>query len=133
MNDRSRNRLSGLESLSLQSFVFVGLEKRREVLILPVRDGRVDLTALMENLAEREVISLLLEGGGQLNASMLEAGLVDRLHVVIAPMLIGGREASTLLDGLGAGSIKEAWRLKDLRIEEVEGDLHVEASVVKRR
>jgi riboflavin biosynthesis pyrimidine reductase len=48
-------------------------------------------------------------------------------------MLIGGREASTLLDGLGAGSIKEAWSLKDLRIEEVEGDLHVEASVVKRR
>jgi diaminohydroxyphosphoribosylaminopyrimidine deaminase/5-amino-6-(5-phosphoribosylamino)uracil reductase len=87
----------------------------------------------VEKLAEREVISLLLEGGGQLNASMLEAGLVDRLHVVIAPMLIGGREAPTLLDGLGAGSIKEAWRLKDLRIEEVEGDLHVEASVVKRR
>jgi diaminohydroxyphosphoribosylaminopyrimidine deaminase/5-amino-6-(5-phosphoribosylamino)uracil reductase len=91
------------------------------------------MPVLMEKLAEREVISLLLESGGQLNASMLEAGLVDRLHVVIAPMLIGGREASTLLDGLGAGSIKEAWSLKDLRIEEVEGDLHVEASVVKRR
>lgn len=105
----------------------------REVLVLPERDGRVDMPALMEKLAEREVLNLLLEGGGQLNASMLEAGLVDRLHVVIAPMLIGGREAPTLLDGLGAGSIKEAWRLKDLRIEEVEGDLHVEASVVKRR
>ena len=105
----------------------------REVLVLPERDGRVDMPALMGKLAEREVISLLLEGGGQLNASMLEAGLVDRLYVVIAPMLIGGREAPTLLDGLGAGSIKEAWRLKDLRIEEVEGDLHVEASVVKRR
>jgi len=105
----------------------------REVLVLPERDGRVDMPALMEKLAERDVLNLLLEGGGQLNASMLEAGLVDRLHVVIAPMLIGGREAPTLLDGLGAGSIKEAWRLKDLRIEEVEGDLHVEASVVKRR
>ncbi|MFQ5893234.1 MAG: bifunctional diaminohydroxyphosphoribosylaminopyrimidine deaminase/5-amino-6-(5-phosphoribosylamino)uracil reductase RibD [Nitrospinota bacterium] len=105
----------------------------REVLVLPERAGRVDLTALMATLAGRAVVSLLLEGGGQLNAAMLEAGLVDKVLVVVAPMLIGGREARTVLDGLGADSIEEAWQLTDLHVEDVEGDLHIEASVVRRR
>lgn len=104
-----------------------------EVLVLPERNGRVDLAALMEKLAEREVVSLLLEGGGELNAAMLEAGLVDKVLVVVTPRLIGGREAPTVLDGLGAGSLEEAWGLTDLHVEEVEGDLHIQASVERRR
>lgn len=104
-----------------------------EVLVLPERNGRVDLAALMEKLAEREVVSLLLEGGGELNAAMLEAGLVDKVLVVLTPKLIGGREAPTVLDGLGAGSLADAWGLTDLRVEEVEGDLHIQASVERRR
>ena len=104
-----------------------------EVLVLPERNGRVDLAALMEKLAEREIVSLLLEGGGELNAAMLEAGLVDKVLVVVTPRLIGGREAPTVLDGLGAGSLEEAWGLTDLHVEEVEGDLHIQASVERRR
>lgn len=104
-----------------------------EVLVLPERNGRVDLAALMEKLAEREVVSLLLEGGGELNAAMLEAGLVDKVLVVVTPRLIGGREAPTVLDGLGAGSLEEAWGLTDLHVEEVGGDLHIQASVERRR
>lgn len=104
-----------------------------EVLVLPERNGRVDLAAMMETLARREVVSLLLEGGGELNAAMLEAGLVDKVLVVLTPTLIGGREAPTILDGLGAGSLSEAWGLVDLHVEEVEGDLHIEAAVELRR
>lgn len=104
-----------------------------EVLVLPERDGRVDLSALMEALANREIVSLLLEGGGEINAAMLEAGLVDKVLVVVTPRLIGGREAPTVLDGLGAGSLADAWGLTDLRVEEVEGDLHIHADVERRR
>jgi diaminohydroxyphosphoribosylaminopyrimidine deaminase/5-amino-6-(5-phosphoribosylamino)uracil reductase len=98
----------------------------RDVLVLPERQGRVDLSSLMARLAEMDVVSLLLEGGGELNASMVEEGLVDKVLVIIAPMLLGGGEAPTVLDGLGVGSIEEAWRLNELSFQKVGEDLHVE-------
>lgn len=101
-------------------------ELGRQVLVLPERQGRVDLRSLMGRLAEMEVVSLLLEGGGELNASMVEEGLVDKVLVILAPMLVGGREAPSSLDGLGVGSLKEVYRLKEVRLEKVGEDVHVE-------
>jgi diaminohydroxyphosphoribosylaminopyrimidine deaminase/5-amino-6-(5-phosphoribosylamino)uracil reductase len=107
-------------------------EMGREVLVLPEREGRVDLHALMKALAEMDVVSLLLEGGGELNASMVEEGLVDRVLIILAPVFIGGREAHTILDGLGVSSIQEAWRLEDVQVQKVGGDLHVEGLLERR-
>jgi 2,5-diamino-6-(ribosylamino)-4(3H)-pyrimidinone 5'-phosphate reductase len=63
--------------------------------------GRVDLPELCRRLRERGVERLLLEGGGALNWDFLHADLVDEIHVTIAPCLLGGREAPTLLEGQG--------------------------------
>ncbi len=63
--------------------------------------GRVDLAALFRRLHERGVERLLVEGGGELNWAVLEADLLDELYVTIAPCLLGGREAPTLLEGAG--------------------------------
>ncbi|MDH3592961.1 MAG: dihydrofolate reductase family protein, partial [Planctomycetota bacterium] len=62
---------------------------------------RVDLGAVLERLRADGVERLLLEGGGELNWAMLDAGLVDELHLTLAPALLGGREAPTLLEGDG--------------------------------
>lgn len=104
----------------------------REVLLLPEKQGRVDLTALMRKLAEMDFTSLLLEGGGELNASMMEAGLVDKVLIVFAPLMVGGREAPTVMDGLGASALADAWRLKGVRTEQVGDDVHVEGYVERR-
>lgn len=64
-------------------------------------DGRVDLSELVGSLSERGIESLMIEGGGETIASFLDAGLVDELTVYVAPVFVGGRDAPTLVDGVG--------------------------------
>ena len=100
------------------------------VLRLPARDGRVDLGALVVELARREVTALLLEGGGELNAGFLEAGLVDRVAVFVAPMLLGGQGAPTPVGGPGRG-LKEAFRLSAMTVRPVGTDLLIEGDIAR--
>lgn len=62
---------------------------------------RVDLVGAIESLEDRGIHDLLVEGGGEVIYSLFEADLVDRLTVYVAPTIIGGREAPTLVDGMG--------------------------------
>jgi len=101
-----------------------------QVLRLPSRDGRVDLGALMTELAGREVTALLLEGGGELNAGFLEAGLVDRVLVFVAPILLGGQRAPTPVEGAGRG-LKEAFRLARMTVRAVGDDLLIEGEIAR--
>ncbi len=92
------------------------LRERAEVWVLG--RGDVDLPGLLRRLRARGVERLLLEGGGGLNWRMVRANLVDELHVTIAPALLGGVEAPTLLEGEGfemAG--RRRLRLLDVRRE----------------
>ena len=61
--------------------------------------GRVDLQILMDELYRREIDSVLLEGGGELNAAVLDLGLVDKVMFFIAPKIIGGKDAPTPVAG----------------------------------
>lgn len=79
-----------------------------EVAELPDAQGRVDLRACMQLLGERQTDSLLLEGGGTLNAQMLELGLVQEVHVYVAPKLFGGAAAKTPVMGVGVGLPEQA-------------------------
>ena len=63
--------------------------------------GRVDLPGLLTKLRARGVERLLVEGGGELNWEIVEQDLLDELYVTIAPFLLGGRNAPTLLEGEG--------------------------------
>jgi riboflavin-specific deaminase-like protein len=79
---------------------------------------RVDLPALLERLHARGIARLLLEGGGELNWAFLRENLIDELHVTIAPVLLGGREAPTLLEGEGlAMRARRKLRLEELHRE----------------
>jgi len=98
------------------------------VLGCPERGGRVDLDALLAWLARREVISVLLEGGGELNAAFLEGGLVDRVVVLMAPVLLGGRSAVTPVEGAGR-ALKEALRLVAVVTRRVGDDIVVEGDL----
>ena len=98
-------------------------EKGVEVLTIPGREGRVDLAELMVKLGERGVCQLLVEGGGTLNYSLLQAGLIDKVMLFIAPLIVGGRESPTAFDGSGVAGLDEAWHLEDLEIKRYDGDL----------
>ena len=69
--------------------------------IFAVGEGRVDLAEAMRTLRELGVERVLVEGGGTLNFELLRLGLVDEVHVYMAPMIFGGSSAPTLADGSG--------------------------------
>jgi len=64
-------------------------------------DDRVDLPAAVTTLEDRGIDSMLVEGGGELLASVFEASLADRVSLFVGPLLLGGRTAPTLADGDG--------------------------------
>jgi len=86
-------------------------------------DGRFDLTELLRRLREHRIDSVLIEGGGETAAMFLEQGLVDKLTLFIAPIVIGGRDAIPAFGGAGAKAIADAWRLRDVMIERLGDDL----------
>ena len=98
-----------------------------EVLILPDDVGHVSLTALMEELGRRRLTNVLLEGGGQLIAAALDAGLVDKLMVFVAPSLIGGHDAPSPVEGLGIARMAQARRARDLTLHRIGDDALIEA------
>jgi 5-amino-6-(5-phosphoribosylamino)uracil reductase len=63
--------------------------------------GRVDLVDVLRKLLSLGVSHLLLEGGGELNFSMLAAGLIDEIYLTVCPFVFGGRTAPTAFDGTG--------------------------------
>jgi diaminohydroxyphosphoribosylaminopyrimidine deaminase/5-amino-6-(5-phosphoribosylamino)uracil reductase len=96
----------------------------------PTRDGRVDLGALLADLFAREIRGILVEGGGEVHAAFLDAGLVDRVAVYVAPLLVGGRAAPTPVGGPGR-DLKSAVRLKAFEVTALGDDVLIEADVLR--
>ena len=96
---------------------------------LPEREGQVDLAALMAHLGQEGVDSVLLEGGGTLNWSALEQGLVQKVQVYIAPKLFGGGAAKSPVEGLGVETPDQAVRLVHTTITPLGEDFLLESEV----
>lgn len=103
------------------------------VLLTEEAGGRVDLVDLMKKLGQREIDSILLEGGGALNETALRLGLVDRIVSFIAPKIIGGKDAKTPVEGKGIEKMSEAIRLENIEIEKTGQDLMLQATPERRR
>ena len=75
---------------------------------------------MMEDLGEKYGVDYLtIQSGGTLNNELVRQGLVDYVHVVIAPLLVGGKSTNTLLDGKAISSVAELGKLKALELLEV--------------
>ncbi|MEJ2199646.1 MAG: bifunctional diaminohydroxyphosphoribosylaminopyrimidine deaminase/5-amino-6-(5-phosphoribosylamino)uracil reductase RibD [Desulfuromonadaceae bacterium] len=101
-----------------------------ELLVLDGAEGRVDLAALLQQLGQRGVQHLLLEGGSGLNQAMLEAGLIDRLMLFIAPKIVGGGDGFGIFAGCGVTRLADALQLTDLRYSRFDDDILIEGEVV---
>ena len=84
--------------------------------------GHVSLPALMKTLAVYDVLTLLVEGGGVLHGSFFDEGLVDKVHAVVAPMIIGGNAPSAVM-GKGAKRMADALRLHEVTVEQLGDDV----------
>lgn len=104
----------------------------RGVTVLPCksRDGRVDLHDLCGRLFALDVTGALLEGGSALNWAFIEAGLVDRVAMFVAPLLIGGEKAPTAVGGHGV-LLPDALRLQELSARPVGSDWLLEGNVAR--
>ena len=96
-----------------------------EVLTAPAVDGRTDVKALLAELGQRRLTNLLVEGGAGALGAFLDAGVIDEVHVFLAPTMAGGAEARTPVGGKGVEKIAEALRLTEMHVEIVDGDVLV--------
>jgi diaminohydroxyphosphoribosylaminopyrimidine deaminase/5-amino-6-(5-phosphoribosylamino)uracil reductase len=93
----------------------------------------IDLGWLLKTLGSQEVTSLLVEGGGEVNASFLLGGWAHRVAFFYAPKILGGRNARKSVAGDGARSLEEALALGDVQWTQVGADLMMRARVLPRR
>ena len=100
-------------------------EAGAEVLSLPAKRGRVDLLELLRALGQREITSVLVEGGGTLLGSFFDQGLVDKVYAFVAPVIIGGKRAVTAVEGRGVSKMAEALQLRRLRVEKLGDDVMI--------
>ena len=107
------------------------LAQRVQVLTAPVHEGRIDLAWLLAHLGGEGVASVLVEGGGEVNAAFLESGLAQRVAFFYAPKILGGRDARRGVAGAGARSLQDLIQLREVVWRRVGEDLLLQARVEK--
>ncbi|HVL52078.1 MAG TPA: bifunctional diaminohydroxyphosphoribosylaminopyrimidine deaminase/5-amino-6-(5-phosphoribosylamino)uracil reductase RibD [Actinomycetota bacterium] len=106
-------------------------EAGAEVVNAPGSDGRVSLTDMLQVLGEREIVSLLLEGGATLAGGFAAQGLIDRFVFYVAPKLLGSSQSGALR-GFCAGSVTDALDLVIAEARRIGPDLRVTAYPVRK-
>ena len=112
--------------LSIQRKKYL-VENNIEVVNGKMEKSGFDLKHLMKLLAKKDLTSVLIEGGGEINSSALAAGIVDKVYTFISPILVGGQGAPGLIGGMGVSKIAKAINLKNMKVTQMGEDLMVEA------
>ena len=106
-------------------------DKGVKIIVVPSKNGKVNLKELMIALGNLKIDSILLEGGGTLNFSALEEGIVDKVKIYIAPKIIGGKDSKTPIEGKGIDNLKDAFKITNLSVSTIGEDILVEGYVEK--
>jgi diaminohydroxyphosphoribosylaminopyrimidine deaminase/5-amino-6-(5-phosphoribosylamino)uracil reductase len=101
------------------------VESGCEVLTLAPASTSLPVAALLDELGRRKYTNVLVEGGGRVLGSFLDARLVDEVHIFIAPCLVGGETAPSPVEGTGAATVAEGLRLSAWDTQVLEGDIYV--------
>ena len=106
-------------------------ELKAKVITIDSINNKVDLNKLMIKLGEMKIDSILLEGGGEVNYSALEAGIIDKLMLFMAPVIIGGKESKTFVEGKGIDLLTNSFKTSNLKIEYLGEDILI-TSYIRR-
>ena len=93
--------------------------------VVRLQGGARDLSAVLDNLYQRALHSVLVEGGATVAGQFLAAGLIDKVSFFIAPLIIGGHDARPAVAGTGAQLVADATRLHDVEIAQHEADVEI--------
>lgn len=88
-----------------------------------VFNGQITIPELLEKLKERQVISVLVEGGGDTLGHFVDSGIVDKVYVFHSPVLIGGEKAVSAIGGQGAEKVSKALHLKNVSFKKFDDNL----------
>ncbi len=94
-----------------------------DLLVLPEKEGMIDLEGLIATLGQRGVVSLLIEGGGRVVHSALAAGVVNKVYLFFAPKLLGGNDGVPMCRGRGPELMNDALGLSRVEVERFDNDI----------
>ncbi len=101
-------------------------ERGTRVLVVDSKEGRVDLKSCLAKLGEIGVMSLLVEGGSQVNGSFLDEGLIDNFLLFFSPKVTGDPEGLGIFGGRGASRLKDAFAVKKVAMRRIGEDIMLE-------
>lgn len=91
----------------------------------------VDMKDMVIKLGQLQITSLMIEGGASINGSAIQAGIVDKVIMFIAPKIIGGACAPSAIGGDGVARVDDAIKLNDIKTKRFGNDLMIEGYVEK--
>jgi len=101
-----------------------GISKDRgSILVCPTKNGKVNLTALMDILGKMSITSLLVEGGAALMGSMIREKLIDKFYIFKAPKILGGSDGIPMAAGPGPEKMDRCLMLKDISVRRFGDDI----------
>lgn len=101
-----------------------------QVWCFPKKNGVVDMQSLLQRLGQEKIDSVLVEGGGQLNWSLLQAGLVQRVYTYIAPKIFGGETAKSPVGGIGVDNPQQAFQMRVVATQQLGEDFLLEQEIL---
>ncbi len=101
-------------------------KKDVSLLFCPVKDGRIDLNAMMGLLADMDIMSVLVEGGASLVGSLLRERIPDKFYIFKAPKILGGDDGFPMASGPGPRTMKDCINLRDISLRRFDNDIMIE-------
>ncbi|MCX5703059.1 MAG: bifunctional diaminohydroxyphosphoribosylaminopyrimidine deaminase/5-amino-6-(5-phosphoribosylamino)uracil reductase RibD [Candidatus Omnitrophica bacterium] len=105
------------------------LSSKARILEVKEKAGQINLRDMLKKLAQLEITNILVEGGGTLNGSLFDEGLLDKAIFFISPKIIGGKEAIGSVMGKGITRMDKAIKLKNLQVKRIGEDLLIEGYI----
>jgi diaminohydroxyphosphoribosylaminopyrimidine deaminase/5-amino-6-(5-phosphoribosylamino)uracil reductase len=96
-----------------------------EIIELPSKRGLVDLDKLLTALGQKQITSILVEGGAALLGSLCDRNFADKITVFIAPIIIGGEKARTAIGGQGTDQIVNSLKLERIKTKRFDSDMMI--------
>lgn len=123
ITDKSAHTILAVTERASQEKIAALLQVGIEVIVTKEKADQVDLSDLLKILAEKNICSILVEGGSRINYSFFVEHLVDKVHCFIAPKIIGGTDAASPVGGKGTFYMKDAYQLNDITTERFDEDI----------
>ncbi len=87
------------------------------------KKAKKDFNVVIEKLNKMALKKIMVEGGGEINASVLKTGKVNEVMLFVAPIIVGGRTAKTFVEGSGVLNIKDSLKLKKIEVKKIDKDI----------